>query len=172
MDKFIWVDMEMTGLDVNQERIIEVGAIITDNQFNILETFESVVFQDQKFLNNMDKWNTKQHSENGLISQVPKAPKQEAVEEKLCDLVTRHFGEEKAILCGNSISQDRNFINAYMPQLSKLLHYRMLDVTAWKLIMKSRFGVEYKKTQNHRAIDDIKESIAELKTFIDFIENK
>ena len=164
--------MEMTGLDVNRERIIEVAAIITDNYFKIFETFESVVFQDQKFLDNMDDWNKKQHGESGLISQIPKAPKQDDVETKLCDFVTGHFGREKAILCGNSISQDRNFINAYMPRLSKLLHYRMLDVTAWKLVMKSRFAVEYKKKQNHRAVDDIKESIAELKTFIDFIENK
>ncbi len=164
--------MEMTGLDVSRERIIEVAAIVTDSHFRSLETFESVVFQDQELLNNMDKWNARQHRESGLISQVSKAPKQEEVEKKLCHLVGKHFGKEKAILCGNSISQDRNFINVYMPRLSKLLHYRMLDVTAWKLIMQSRFGVEYKKKQSHRAIDDIRESIAELKTFIDFIDNK
>ena len=172
MDKLIWIDMEMTGLDVNRERIIEVAAIVTDKQFEILETFESVIFQDQSFLDNMDEWNTRQHNESGLVSQVPKAPKQKEVEEKLCHLVSRHFDKEKAILCGNSISHDRNFINIHMPRLSNLLHYRMLDVTAWKLIMNSRFKVEYKKKRTHRAIDDIKESIAELKTFIDFIENK
>ena len=164
--------MEMTGLCATKERIIEVAAIVTDKNFKTIETFQSVVFQDQSFLDNMDQWNKEHHTKNGLLPQIAKAPKQEDVENKLCQLVNRHFEKERAILCGNSISQDRSFIDLYMPRLSELLHYRMLDVTSWKLIMKSKFGVEYRKTQNHRAIDDIKESILELKTFIDFIENK
>ena len=172
MERLLWIDMEMTGLDVDKERIIEVAAIITDRDLNPIESFESVVFQDQSFLDNMDKWNSKQHRESGLIKKIPTAPKQEEVEKSLCSLVNKHFGKEKAILCGNSINQDRKFIEAYMPSLTKLLHYRILDVTAWKLIMNSKFSVEYKKKQSHRALDDIKESITELKTFIDFVENK
>lgn len=164
--------MEMTGLDVTKERIIEVAAIVTDGDFNSLESYESVVFQDQSFLDNMDEWNTNQHGKSGLTPKIASAPKQNDVEQALCDIVKKHFGDEPAVLCGNSIGQDRKFIDAYMPQLASLLHYRMLDVTAWKLIMESKFKVTYTKSDSHRALDDIKESIAELKTFIDFIENK
>ena len=169
-DKLLWIDMEMTGLDVQRERIIEVAAIITDSNFNPLQTYESVVFQDPLFIKNMDEWNTKQHGQSGLLEHIPKAPKEKEVEEQLCSLVSEHFGETPAILCGNTIGQDRKFIDAYMPNLSKKLHYRMLDVTAWKLIMGGRFQVVYEKKETHRALDDIQESIEEMKTFINFIE--
>ncbi len=172
MDNLLWLDMEMTGLDVQKERIIEVAAIVTDKDLNPIDTFESVVFQEQKFLDAMDDWNTKQHNESGLVAKIPSAPSSEEVEKKLCAFVKKHFKEEPAILSGNSIGQDRKFIDAYMPELARLLHYRLLDVTSWKLIMGPRFNVEYEKKESHRALDDIKESIAELKTFIDFIDNK
>jgi oligoribonuclease len=172
MDKYLWIDMEMTGLNVSQERIIEVAAIITDADLKPLDQYESVVFQDQSFIDNMDEWNTEHHTQSGLVAKIPSAPKQEMVEKTLCELVKKHFGKEPAILAGNSIGQDRKFIDAYMPELSALLHYRMLDVTAWKIIMNSRFQIVHDKKDSHRALDDILESIAELKTFIDFIENK
>lgn len=162
--------MEMTGLDVTRERIIEVAAIVTNANLEPLDTFESVVYQDAQFIENMDEWNTNQHNKSGLVAKIPSAPKQEVIEKKLCEFVKKHFAKEPAILCGNSIGQDRKFIDAYMPELSKLLHYRLLDVSSWKIIMNSRFGVEYEKSDQHRALDDIKESINELKTFIDFIE--
>lgn len=164
--------MEMTGLDVNKERIIEVAAIVTDQDFKSLDTYESVVFQDAKFIDSMDEWNTEHHTQSGLVAKIPSAPKQDIVEAALCALVEKHFGSEPAILCGNSIGQDRKFIDAYMPQLAEKLHYRMLDVTAWKLIMGPRFGVTYEKKEAHRALEDIEESIAELKTFVDFIDNQ
>ncbi len=164
--------MEMTGLDVTKERIIEVAAIVTDTDFNELESYESVVFQDSTFIDNMDDWNTQHHTDSGLVAKIPTAPKQDLVETKLCEIVAKHFAEEPAILAGNSIGQDRKFIDAYMPRLSKKLHYRMLDVTAWKLIMGPKFKVTYEKKESHRALEDIKESIAELKTFVDFIEQK
>jgi oligoribonuclease len=172
MKKLLWLDMEMTGLDVSKERIIEVAVIVTDLEFKTLETYESIVFQNPQFINNMDEWNINQHTKSGLIEKIPNGLKQEKVEEALCQFVEKHFNEEKAILCGNSISQDKKFIDAYMPKLSQKLHYRLLDVTAWKIIMNSRYGVEYEKKDNHRALDDIKESIEELKTFLKFIEAK
>lgn len=171
MEKLLWIDLEMTGLDVTRERIIEVALIVTDKDFNPLETYESVVFQDQKFLDAMDEWNTKQHGESGLVAKVPNAPKQEKVEKDLCQIIDKHFAGEPAVLCGNSIGQDRKFIDAYMPELSQKLHYRMLDVTSWKLIMSTRFQVAHEKKESHRALDDIQESIDELKCYIDFIEN-
>lgn len=172
LKKLLWIDLEMTGLDVNKERIIEVAAIITDMEFNELGCYESVVFQEQSFIDNMDEWNTSHHTASGLVAKIPQAPKQNEVESKLCELVKKHFNDEPAILAGNSIGQDRKFIDAYMPELASQLHYRMLDVTAWKLIMGPKFNVSYEKKEAHRALDDIKESIAELKTFVDYIGSK
>ena len=172
MDKLLWIDMEMTGLDVSKERIIEVAAIVTDQDFKTLDTYESVVFQDSKYIDAMDDWNTEHHTNSGLVAKIPSAPKEDKVEKDLCDFVAKHFADEPAILCGNSIGQDRKFIDAYMPKLASKLHYRMLDVTAWKLIMGPRFKVTYEKKEAHRALEDIQESIAELKTFVDFIDNK
>ncbi len=172
MDKLLWIDMEMTGLDVNKERIIEVAAIVTDMDFNELDKYESIVFQEPRFIDNMDEWNTQHHTDSGLVDKIPSAPKQENVEGQLCELVEKHFAEEPAILAGNSIGQDRKFIDAYMPNLASKLHYRMLDVTAWKLIMGPKFQVTYDKKESHRALEDIQESIAELKTFVDFINEK
>jgi oligoribonuclease len=170
VDKLLWIDLEMTGLDVSKERIIEVAAVITDLDFEELGRFESVVYQDSAFINNMDEWNTRQHRSSGLVDKIPQAPTQEEVEIKLCQLVQQHFTKEPAVLAGNSIGQDRKFIDAYMPSLASLLHYRMLDVTAWKLIMEHKFQVTYEKKDAHRALDDIQESIAELKTFIGYIK--
>jgi oligoribonuclease len=170
MEKLLWIDLEMTGLDVRHERIIEVAAIVTDKNFKTLARYESVVFQEQKFLDAMDEWNTNQHGKSGLTAKVPTAPKEEVVEEALCSLVEEHFGDVKAVLCGNSIGQDRKFIDAYMPRLAQKLHYRMVDVTAWKLIMAQQFNVAYEKKEAHRALEDIEESIAELKHFVDFIK--
>lgn len=164
--------MEMTGLDVSKERIIEVAAIVTDYDFNELTRYESVIFQDKKFLDAMDDWNTNQHTKSGLVAKIASAPKQDDVEKQLCALVEKDFGDQPAVLAGNSIGQDRKFIDAYMPKLSAKLHYRMLDVTAWKLIMGPKFKITYDKKESHRALDDIRESIAELKTFVEFIENK
>ena len=169
VEKLLWIDLEMTGLDVTKERIIEVAAIVTDMQFQPLDEMESVVYQDSKFIDNMDEWNTNQHTKSGLVDKIPHAPQQDQVEKNLCDLIDKHFDGTPAILAGNSIGQDRKFIDAYMPDLSSKLHYRMLDVTAWKIIMVNRFGVTHQKKDNHRALDDIRESIAELKTFVDFI---
>ena len=165
--------MEMTGLDVDKERIIEVAAIVTDLEFNELDCYESVVHQSPEFINNMDDWNTEHHTRSGLVAKIANAPKQDSVEKDLCSLIEKHFTtDDPAILSGNSIGQDRKFIDKYMKKLSSLLHYRMLDVTAWKLIMGPKFNVSYEKKESHRALEDIRESIAELKTFVDFIQTK
>ena len=165
--------MEMTGLDVSKERIIEVAAIVTDENLLAIDQMNTPVFQEQKFIDAMDEWNTNQHNKTGLVDLIPNAPKQTDVEKQLCDLVDKHFpGEDKPVLAGNSIGQDRKFIDAYMPALASKLHYRLLDVTSWKLVMGPEFNVEYEKKDTHRALDDIQESIAELKTFIDYIKNK
>ena len=164
--------MEMTGLDVEKERIIEVAAIVTDMDFKILDEIQSIVKQPKEILDQMDEWNTNQHTKSGLVDKIPTAPEEKEVEKKLCQFVEKHFGSDLAILSGNSIGQDKKFIDRYMPELSKKLHYRLLDVTSWKIMMGPKFGVTYEKKESHRALDDIKESIEELKTFIQFIETK
>ena len=172
MEKLLWIDLEMTGLDVEKERIIELAAIVTDMEFNVLDEYQSVVKQDQKFLDAMDEWNTNQHTKSGLVEKIPTAPEETKVEADVCAIVKKHFPEGGAVLSGNSIGQDRKFIDRYMKDLSSLLHYRMLDVTSWKILMGPKFGVTYEKKESHRALDDIRESIGELKTFVDFIETK
>lgn len=164
----LWVDLEMTGLDPKKEVIIEVAALITDIDFNILESYESVVKQPQKFLDQMDEWNKKTHGSSGLIQKIPFGKEPQVVEQDLIHLIQRHFYNdgERPILCGNSISQDRAFINEYWPNLAEKLHYRMLDVSSWKILFNNKFNVKYEKSEKHRALDDIQESINELKLYL------
>ena len=161
----------MTGLDVKKERIIEVAAIVTDLNFKELASYESVVKQDQKYIDAMDDWNKKTHGESGLTAKIPNGVAETVVETNLIELIAKNFPRgERAVLAGNSISQDRLFIDEYMPKLSQALHYRMLDVTAWKVLMVNKFKVEFKKKNQHRAIDDIRESIEELKHYLQYVK--
>lgn len=168
MTKLIWLDMEMTGLNVDNEVPIEVAAIITDFDFNERETFHAVIRQPQEVLVRMDDWNKKHHQASGLTSLVPSGTPPEEVDRQLAMLVSRHFSEP-AILAGNSISQDRLFINRYLPLFAAKLHYRMLDVTAWKIVMQGKFNKKFEKQNNHRAIDDIRASIAEIKFYLSYV---
>jgi len=160
---YLWLDLEMTGLDVEKERIIEVGAIITDTQLNPIDDFHRIVFQPNELLAKMDDWNQKHHGASGLLDAIPDGDKEEAVEKDLIDWCEKHFNEP-IILAGNSIGQDRLFIDKYFTEFARHLHYRQLDVTSFKLHFATQ-GVEFKKKNTHRAIDDIKESIEELKFF-------
>ncbi len=169
MDKIFWLDMEMTGLDVEKERIIEVAAIVTDLNFKELDVFETVVKQPQKFLDSMDAWNTEHHKKSGLTAKVPNGMPEDQAEAKLVDLVKKHWPDPKdrPVMGGNSIMQDRLFINKYMPDLAGRLHYRQVDVSSWKVIINNKFKYVYQKTNSHRALDDIRESIQELRHYCD-----
>nr|BFD59065.1 oligoribonuclease [Bdellovibrio sp. CKG001]BFD62443.1 oligoribonuclease [Bdellovibrio sp. HM001]BFD67652.1 oligoribonuclease [Bdellovibrio sp. HAGR004] len=169
MNKLFWIDMEMTGLDVEKEVIIEVAAIVTDLNFKELATFETVVKQPQKYLDNMDAWNTEHHKKSGLTAKVPFGMEPDQVEAKLVDMVKKHFPDpnERPVLAGNSIMQDRLFINKYMPDLAARLHYRMVDVSSWKVIINNKFKYVYQKSNKHRALEDIRESIQELRHYCD-----
>ena len=153
----------MTGLNVEHERIIEVGAIVTDVDLKPLGEFHNVVFQPQSLLDSMDEWNQKHHKASGLLDKIPTGGKEAEVEQELALWSKEHF-DEPIILAGNTIGQDRLFLEKYFKEFSKLLHYRQLDVTSLKLLF-SPLGIEFKKKNTHRAIDDIKESIEELKFF-------
>lgn len=168
LDKILWLDLEMTGLIPETDVIIEAAAIITNDQLKELECYQSVVKQGKNSLEGMDKWNQKCHRQSGLYELIPKGKDLFLVEEDLLSLVTKHFGEKDyfVILAGNCISQDRNFIRKYMPRLDKKLFYRMLDVTAWKLLFE-RQGFIFEKANKHRALEDTRESIREMRFYLD-----
>jgi oligoribonuclease len=168
--QLLWLDMEMTGLDVNKEVPIEVAAIVSDWQFNSLAEYHTVIRQPQSYLDAMDDWNKKQHGESGLVELIPGGKDPGVVDRELSELVKKHFKIDKPILSGNSIGQDRLFIRKYMPQLESTLHYRMVDVTAWKVIFNGVLNLRFKKNDGHRALDDIRESIEELKYYLSFVK--
>ena len=176
VDKLVWLDMEMTGLDVNKEVIIEVACIITDINFKEIETFETIVKQPQKYLDSMDAWNTEHHGKSGLTAKVPFGMEPDTAEYHLTAILDRHFPDWqkdkkfRPILAGNSIAQDRLFIDTYFKKVSERLHYRVLDVSSWKIIYNNKFDYQYKKQNAHRALDDIRESIGELRFYIDKIQ--
>ncbi len=173
VEKLLWLDMEMSGLDVNKEVVIEVACIVTDLNFKEYESFETVIKQPQSYIDNMDSWNKEHHGKSGLIAKIPNGMEPDAVELKICDMIDKHFpnwrNEKKyrPILAGNSIAQDRLFIDRYFPKIADRLHYRMLDVSSWKIVMNSKFEKVYKKQNSHRALDDIRESIGELRYYLD-----
>jgi oligoribonuclease len=170
MEKLLWVDLEMSGLDVEKEVIIEAAAIVTDLKFQPVDEYHSIVKQPQEYIDNMDDWNKKHHGQSGLIEQIPNGKAPSTVEDDLISLCEKHFEDGKAVLAGNSIFQDRIFIKKHFPRLDAKLHYRMLDVTSFKLIFNNLYSISYAKKQStHRAMDDITESINELKKYLSFM---
>lgn len=164
--------MEMSGLDPEKCKILEVAAIITDGEYEPLDQYHSVVFQPPEVMASMDEWCTTNHAKSGLSAAVKNGKREEIVEEELLHFISKYFKQEdRPILCGNSIGQDRKFIDLYMKKLSQRLHYRMLDVSSFKIVFKDKYKIEYTKKGSHRAIDDILESIAELKHYLSFVSN-
>lgn len=170
--RLLWVDLEMTGLVPSKDVILEVAAIVTDFDFTVLETYEQRIVQDRATVEaRMDanpwwkdyKGNRKQFV-RGLTVGKPLAE----VEQDLVSLVSRHFPNERAVLAGNSIYNDRLFIKQWMPSLDDTMHYRMLDVSSFKILMQGKYGKEFKKQALHRALDDIQASIAELQYYLDW----
>ena len=169
--KLLWVDLEMTGLDDIKDSILEVAAIVTDVQLKPLEEYHRVVFQPAEVLENMNDWCKKTHGESGLTAAVPNGTPLPQVEKELLELISRHFdSKDRPVLCGNSIGNDRRFIDRYTPELAKRLHYRMIDVSSFKEVYRDRFSIEFKKKNSHRATDDILESIRELEHYLSFVQ--
>ena len=163
----IWIDLEMTGLDPDSERIIEVATVVTDPNLNVLEEGPSLVInQSNTLLDSMDEWNTVQHGRSGLTDRVRSSvlTEKEAMNQTL-DFLKKWVPEGSSPMCGNSIGQDRRFLVKYMPDLASFFHYRNLDVSTIKeLIRRWRPDLEdgFSKKGNHLAMDDIYDSIAEL----------
>lgn len=161
----------MTGLDPAADRILEAGVIITDKQLESVFEWETAVSQPEDVLASMNDWCKHHHSESGLLERVPNGISEQALDDKLAEIVVSHFKKKNpVVICGNSISQDRKFIDRYLPKFSERLHYRMLDVSSFKIVYREMLGREFKKKNTHRALDDIRESIAELKHYMSAID--
>jgi oligoribonuclease len=173
--KLIWVDLEMTGLDYEKDVILEVAAEITDFNFKTLASYEAMVQQPQKVMvERMQKniwWKDYPANRDEFIQKCAGGKPSKQVEQELIDLVQKEFGDEPAILAGNSIHNDRNFIKYWWPQLDLKLHYRMLDVSALKVYMQGRYGMEFEKREVHRAFDDIQASIAEFQYYLEWLRD-
>jgi oligoribonuclease len=171
-DVLVWLDMEMTGLDPAKERIIEMATILTDgNLVEIATGPDLVIHQDDEILAAMDDWNKKHHGGSGLVDRVKASTVTEAdAEAQTVAFINAHASaKDRPVLAGNSIHQDRRFVRKYMPVLEKRLHYRMVDVSTIKELARRWFPAiaakQPQKKETHRALDDIRESIDELRFY-------
>ena len=164
-DNMIWLDMEMSGLDPLVCRPLEIATIVTDGELNILaEGPNIVIHQPREHLDTMDEWNTRQHAHSGLTRSVLDSRISCAeAEATTLSFVADWTQPRNAPLVGNSIAQDRRFIRRYMPLLNEHLHYRMIDISSIKELVRRWYGIQPPpKAESHRALDDVRESIEEL----------
>ncbi|ALM81889.1 oligoribonuclease [Bordetella sp. N] len=166
-NRLVWLDMEMTGLDPDKERIIEVAVVVTEPDLTVVaEGPVIVVHQSDAQLDAMDNWNKSTHGKSGLIDKVKASTINESqAEDILLEFLAQHVAPGKSPLCGNTISQDRRFMFAYMPRLEQFFHYRNLDVSTLKELARRWRPEVYRgfdKKSRHEALADIYESIAEL----------
>lgn len=170
----LWVDLEMTGLDPVEDRILEVAAIVTDWEFNEIATYEAAKKVGPNLFASRikaapDFWEKFPDVRDALIAQnnSDAAKNGRTVENELLEFIDKHFNaDERIILAGNSIHQDRKFIENEWGRLNKRLHYRMLDVSAWKVVFDGKYNKRFAKPEEHRALDDIRGSIMELKYYL------
>lgn len=166
----IWIDLEMTGLNPETDRIIEMACIVTDSELNIVaEAPVIVVSQPQALLEGMDEWNKRTHGGSGLTERVRSSSITEAEAERaMLDFVSRYVPQKRSPMCGNTICQDRRFLARTMPALEAWFHYRNLDVSTLKeLAVRWRpdIAAGFSKKSTHRALDDVRESIEELRYY-------
>ena len=166
----IWIDLEMTGLDTQNDHIIEIATVVTDADLNTLDEGPVLaIHQCDEVLAAMDEWNTTQHGKSGLIKRVKETCMSAQEAERLTlEFLHKHVDEGASPMCGNSICQDRRFLAREMPQLERYFHYRNLDVSSLKELAR-RWRPDIlsglKKNASHLALDDIRDSIAELRHY-------
>ena len=169
-DNLIWIDLEMTGLAPEQHRVIEIATLVTDSQLNLLaEGPVFAVHQSDAELAAMDEWNTRQHGGSGLTQRVRDSRiSEEQAQARTIEFLSKWVPAGKSPMCGNSICQDRRFLARWMPELERFLHYRNLDVSTVKELA-SRWAPatlrKLKKEGSHQALDDIRESVEELRYY-------
>ena len=166
----IWIDLEMTGLVPEKDNIIEIATVVTDADLNVLAEGPSIaIHQNNKHLDSMDEWNTRQHSKSGLIQRVKESEiSVNEAEKQTLDFVMKYVDPGASPMCGNSICQDRRFLYNYMPKLEKFFHYRHIDVSTLK-----ELAVRWKpdvvttsfKQSKHLALSDVYDSINEMKHY-------
>ena len=161
----------MTGLDPVQDRILEVAALATGWDLEPLASFEAVIKVPDSLIQSRmvgDFWEKNRASHDALVAQNSSGRPRKSVESDFVGFINQHFGKS-IILAGNSIHQDRKFIDRELPLVAEKLHYRMLDVSAWKVYFEGAKGLKFKKPENHRALSDIQGSIEELKYYLGFL---
>lgn len=166
----VWIDLEMTGLNPDTDRIIEIATIVTDAHLNVLaEGPVFAVHQKDITLNAMDEWNTTHHGNSGLIERVRRSKVDEAqAEAETLEFLRRFVDPRKSPMCGNSICQDRRFLYRTMPKLEAFFHYRNLDVSTIKELAKRWYPdlmSNFNKHSSHQALDDVRDSISELRYY-------
>lgn len=168
-DNLIWIDLEMTGLDPQTDRIIEIATIVTDSQLCIIAEGPALaIHQDEAVLATMDAWNQRQHGESGLLARVRASTVTEAdAEQQTLAFLRQHLPAGKSPICGNSICQDRRFLARLMPELEGYFHYRNLDVSTLKELARRWYpGLKgFSKVSTHLALQDIRDSIEELRFY-------
>ncbi|MBC7746464.1 oligoribonuclease [Pedobacter sp.] len=172
-ERLLWIDLEMTGLAAGNDVIVEVAAIVTDWDFNEIAHFESGVGHPAdrvQALLDANPWYSYKMKENktAMITLSAQSAPSTVIEQQLIEFVKKYCDTHRPVLlAGNSIHIDRQFIHAEWPFFEQLLHYRMLDVTAWKLVFEAKYGTKGEKREEHRALGDVRESIAELRQYLE-----
>ena len=170
IQRLLWIDLEMTGLDAQKDRIVELAAIVTDQDLNEIAVYESSIRHADGVVESLlqaNEWFIQQSDEyrSGLIQSSHSGKDEAEVELDVIDFLAQHIPKGDIVLAGNSIHSDRKFIDRWMPGLAAKLHYRMLDVSSWKVWNYATGQPVPVKKEAHRALDDIRESIAELKMY-------
>jgi len=175
MDRYqsnlVWIDLEMTGLDPESETIIEIATIVTTNDLELIAQGPNLVIHcDESYLSNMDEWNKTHHGRSGLIDKVVKSSLSlAAAEEETLLFLEEHAHRSLSPLCGNSVWQDRHFLRKQMPRIDRFLNYRIIDVSSIKEAIRRWYPTNahatFAKTENHRAMEDIMQSVEELKHY-------
>lgn len=170
--KILWIDLEMTGLDPIEDRILEIAAIATDWDFKEIAVYEAVKKVGPNLMTSRMKigkafWDANPEARDSLIAQNLSGKNGRTVENELLAFISEHFDDGKPVLlAGNSIHQDRKFIANEWSRLDARLHYRMLDVSAWKVVFEGKYKKRFAKPEEHRALGDIRGSIMELKYYL------
>jgi oligoribonuclease len=173
-NNLIWIDLEMTGLDTNNDRIIEIATIVTDSHLNILaEGPVLAIHQPDEVMEGMDEWNTRQHGLSGLTERVRTSTLDELMaEQQTIAFLVEYVPANTSPMCGNSICQDRRFLARCMPELERYFHYRNLDVSTIKELAirwSPNIAKGFRKESSHLALDDTRDSIRELKFYREYL---